>query len=371
MKLIKASMSDSDKLIEYYSQTSLPGRVTIQTHRKENFFSSYSIQSKDFVTYMLISEKDNSVQALASLIFRKAWIQGQEQTIGYATDLRVSNNRKAILEWSNHFLPLLEEEKSKRNCTYIFSVVVDRQSQAYNAFIRPRSTRRLMPRYYLYRKFDIVSLHGRKPFTSGPLDSITTRQATISDTENIADYIARKMQRKNLQFNNSSEHFLQNLETWEGLSIEDFILAIDNQNNIVGCTALWDPNRIAHYVVLNYDPKTTTLKEGLHFLSYFGLTKRLASIGENLQSYFLAYLLADNPDIFHALVSKAYDSVDKKSFIAYPHFEGDLISEPPNNFFSSAIHCGLYCVLSPETPPPSFLKPRIFSEAPDFELAFI
>src|SRR6185436_9942122 len=104
----------------------------------------------------------------------------------------VSPTRGAILSWSNHFLPVLESERESRNCKYIFSVVAHSQRQAYNAFIRPRNFRRQMPRYYLFRRFELLSLHGLWPFHDQPLQGIKIRSALDSDFEKLSEYILRK-----------------------------------------------------------------------------------------------------------------------------------------------------------------------------------
>ena len=141
MRLLKATKEDSQRLAKYFKESHLQGPIDLIIDRQDSFFQQYELFSKDYLTYYLINDKDE-IKAVASLIFREATVDGEKQIVGYATDLRVSQDRRAILEWSNQFLPALKKERDLRGCKYIFTTVNRYQRQAYNAFIRPRSTKR-------------------------------------------------------------------------------------------------------------------------------------------------------------------------------------------------------------------------------------
>lgn len=162
MRLCVAEEIDSAKLKEYFALSPQQGPIDLRAQRMGSFFDKYKLYSKDYVTYFLVDDEDQ-IQGLASITFAPGFINGKEEIIGYATDLRISSSRKAILSWSQHFLPILEKERAKRNCRYVFSVVARSQKTASNAFLRPRSNRRQLPRYHLYRKFSVIGIHGRMP----------------------------------------------------------------------------------------------------------------------------------------------------------------------------------------------------------------
>ncbi|MCB0364334.1 MAG: hypothetical protein H6624_01135 [Bdellovibrionaceae bacterium] len=368
MRLVKATAADDQKVTDHFKDTTLPGSIDISYQRIGSFFDHYRLQSDDFVTYLLINDQDQ-IEAMASLIFRKALVEGEVQTIGFATDLRVSTSRGAILSWSQHFLPVLEEEKAKRNCRYIFSVVAQSQKQAYNAFVRPRSMKRRLPRYYLFRRFQIVSLHGLLPWRPRPLPSILVKRAQESDREALYAYILKKKSLRPLTFSLSLESIHQNLERWKDLHLENFLLAKDKDNNILGCTGIWSPSQTQRVYSHGYSPEALTLKEGLHLLSFLGMGKRLPPVSQPLEFCYLTHLFAENPDIFYSLLYTAYKSTTKNEFLVYTHFDHYWLSLPPRGFLSSSMPGGFYCVLSPDQPVPDFLKPMHLHEPPDFELA--
>lgn len=369
MRLVKATAADNDKLTDYFKSTTLPGPIEISYLRVGSFFDHYRLQSDDFVTYILLNDQDQ-IEAMASLIFRQARVEGEVETVGFATDLRVSSSRGAILSWSQHFLPVLEEEKAKRNCRYIFSMVAHTQKQAYNAFVRPRSMKRKLPRYYLFRRFQIISLHGMWPWRPKPLPSIHVKRAEETDREALYDYILKKKSVKPLTFSLDLEAIHQNLGRWSQLNLENFLLAKDSQNNIIGCTGIWSPSQCQQVLPTVYSPEALTLKEGIHILSFLGMAKRLPPVNNHLEFCYLTNLFAENPDIFYSLLYTAYKSTTKNEFLVYTHFDNYWMSLPPRGFLSSSIPGGFYCVLSPDQAVPDFLKPVHLHEPPDFELAF-
>src|SRR5690606_23271449 len=83
-------------------------------------------------------------------------------------------------------------EKAKRQCRYVFTIVGRAQKQAYNAFVRPRTVRRYMPRYHLFHRFRMISVHGRWPFGPSALDTIHVRKANTNDLDSLAEYLRRK-----------------------------------------------------------------------------------------------------------------------------------------------------------------------------------
>lgn len=370
MKLVRATRDDGEMLRQFFESTRLPGQIELQLQRPNGFYKQYELQSQDFATYMLLDRKDE-VCASATIVFRKGWVDGEEQYIGYATDLRVSPTRSAILHWSQHFLPALEQEREVHSCKYVFSVVGRGQRQAFNAFIRPRSPKRQMPRYYSFRSFKAVMLHGLYPFAARPLKSIETRLAREMDREALTEYIYRKKRYSPYVFANSPEMVSDQIDFWPDLQLEDFWIAFDSQNNIVGCCAPWSGKNVQQWVPTDFSRKGKTMQETLQLASYLRLAHRFGQIGEPLDFFFLTHLFADNPDILYSLLWHSFKRTKINQFLVYTHFEGDIASSPPKQFVHSAASANLYCILSPNEPPHELLRPTFEASQPDFELAFI
>ena len=370
MRLVKAGLEDSEKINRFFESTSLPGPISLSLKRPKGFFHPYKLQSDRSATYILIDNQDE-VSALATIIFKEGWVQGKKETIGYATDLRVSSSRSAVLKWSQYFLSALEAEREAHNCKYIFSVVAQGQRQAFNAFLRPRSIKRKMPRYFSFRPFKIVSLYGIYPFSHRPLKSIKIEIARAEDRSHLFDYILKQNQTKPYHYANSHSDLDQSLKRWESLKLSDFWIAKDSQGEIVGCTAPWSSHEFQTWVPTHFSRTGKSLQETLHFTSFFRLTHKFGKKNKPLNFKFLTHLHADNPDVFYSLLWHTFQNTDRNHFLVYTHFENHLITTPPRQFIHSTYKANLYSILSPTETPPEILRPTTFAEPPDFELAFL
>ncbi len=322
------------------------------------------------MTYYLEDEEEQ-IQGIATLSFAPGFINGKEEIIGYATDLRISNSRRAILSWSQHFLPILEKERALRNCRYVFSVVARSQKVASNAFLRPRSNRRQLPRYHLYRKFSVVGIHGRTPWAKSILPGLLHRSAGPEDLPRIHAFLSKDRQGLQFPYLATPEDLQRQISSWIGFSLPDLKIVEDSQNNLVGTYALWNPAAVEQVVADSYTGLTVTLQQALKFFKFTGATRPLSDPKENLRFKYLTHLRADNPDVFESILNLIWKSTAKDEFVVYPHFEGDLTHTPPKSFIHSEWKCGLFCLLPPSDPFPDFFY-QSFAEMPPFwELAFM
>ncbi len=371
MRLIRAGAEEQNSLRSFFNQGLLPGILDLKQVRSGDFFALYKMQTDDFVTYLLVDAKEQ-IEAMATLLFRTGYVQGEKQTIGYATDLRVSSNRKAILGWSQHFLPVLEQERESRRCKYVFTVVPHGHRQAYNAFIRPRNVRRNLPRYYLFRHFEVIGLHGELPFAPDPLSGLTYRKARGADQEALFTYIAKKNRHRPINFASAADEVQKNFERWPNLKIEDFWMALTKQGEIVGCTAPWSSAGFQDLYAEDLGPRARAFSDTLSSLSWLGLTRKLFSGPERkLSPKFLSFLHANNPDVFHSLTQTLFRETSKRDFICYAQFENDHQRKPLRSQISSHLNYGLYCILAPYDELPDFLRLGFSGPPPELELPFL
>lgn len=370
MEVIKASQNDSDRLIQFFASNPLPGKLSLNIHRQGDFFSKYKLFSKDFVTFMIVDKK-NEVHGIASLNFIPAIIEGEEQTIAIATDLRVEKSRKALLTWSDNFLNRIVEEREKRNCKYIFTPIGRSRISAFKSFIRPRSVSRNFPRYHLFRKFNVVTIHGMYPFSTSPLSTIDLVQAQTSDIDQLQNYIAYQQNLRPLYFPQKHEDLLKHIENWPGLRLSDFILAKDKNNNIIGCMSLWDGSKIETYTPVSKTKRVQTFERTINALSLIGVTHPFLGKSNTLHIKQINHLYADNPDIFYTMLRHAYKTTPKTYFLSYIHFENQLKYLPARSFISQSVPYNFYCLLAPNDPVPSFLKPTFLEMPPDIDMAII
>lgn len=364
MELEIATADDNQELIEFFKEFPIKGMVELKVDRNKNFFAPYSLQSEQHRTYLLKDEEDK-IQASASFIIRDTFTEGQKGKVATATDLRVSPNRRAILEWSNHFLPVLKKEASENQLSSVFSAINLSDPTVLNTFVRPRNMKRGMPRYYLYRKFRLVTLHGRYPWAKKPLSSVRIRQGSEANADALIAYIIRRSQYRPFASVGDIASFQKKMERLQGQKLSDFFIAFDSDENIIGCLAPWSGSGIQDFIPLSYSLRAHNFRQFLKFFWLLGMTHRLAKpvvstgVENKFQFRYLTNVFCDNEDVFESLLYTAFESLTLQEFLIYAHTEQDYRLLPPESWISASLPYALYAVTLPEEEKPAFLHPSI------------
>ena len=371
MKLEIAGSKDNENLISFFKEFPVPGQLDLKIDRNVDFFQPYKLQSEEYKTYIL-KDENHKIHAAASFVFREASTEGRLEKIAYATDLRVSNNRRAILQWSHHFLPVLRAETESNGISSIFSVINLADPSALNAFIRPRTMKRALPRYFLYRKFKLVGLHGRYPWAEKPLPSIAIREGSEANFDALLNYVVKRSYFRPFASVWDETSFRKKISRLPGMRLSNFLVAFDADDNVVGCLAPWSGAGTQDFIPLSYGLQAHNFRQFLKFFSVTGMTRKLAKpvastgVENKLQFRYLTNVFSDNEDIFESLLYRAYEMSSDNEFLLYAHTEQDYRLLPPESWISSALPFALYAVTPPEKEIPAFLHPGI-SQNPEIE----
>lgn len=362
MKLEVAKPSDNQAILEFFKGFPIKGVLDMKVDRRGDFFGPYAVESDRFRTYLL---KDNqeAIQGMASFIIKDVMIQGELKTVAFGRDLRISNNRRAILEWADHFVPTLQDISDVYGAQHFFSALNLTETTALNAFVRPRNLKRLLPRYFNYRRLNLVSVHGRFPWAKNPLPHLQIRNGSSVNADALIYYLSEKNSSRNLATYWDSYSFFKQLQRWRGLKIEDFLIAFDRHNNIVGCCAPWKADGIQELIPLDYSLMAHNFRQFLKFGNIFGWTRPLTKpsyrlqLEEHLQFQYLTHMFAENADVFESLLWSAYDRARASDFLVYSAGREELNYRRPRTWITAKIPHGLYCMVPPEQNAPDFLSP--------------
>ncbi|MGE5086965.1 MAG: hypothetical protein ACM3MG_11735 [Bacillota bacterium] len=361
MKLEVAQPEDSKALVEFYKSFPLRGPVEVKIDRDGDFFLPYEIHGEKHITYKLT--EDNKLEGMASFVVRDVFLDDQVQPVAFGRDLRISSNRKAILEWGQHFLPVMDEVSQALESKYLFSVMSLSEIQALNAFVHPRTVKRPLPRYYLYRRLNMVSVHGRLPWAENPLPHLRIRHGSTANIDALIYYISQKSREKDLSTVWDAQSFYDKMERWKGLKLENFLIAFDKNENIVGCVAPWSSGGIQDFIPMQYGLKAHNFRQFLKFGKMLGWTRTLTKpysrlkVEASLNFKYLNFLYADNGDIFESLLWKAFDDAHENEFLVYNQMRSEFIYRRPMNWISSKLPFGVYLLLPPDRETPGFLHP--------------
>ncbi len=375
MKLTYATPQDGAELNHFYRQFPRKGLFDFLISRGPHFFRFYEAQSSDSITYLLRGD-NNEIEAMASFVLKDTFYDGKPTRIAVATDLRVSSNRKAIIEWSKHFLPVMHELKTENKIDHFFSQLNLTETSVLNTFVRPRQIRRPMPRYYLYRKFFLNSLHGQFPWANKPLPYVMIQNGHGPNQDALIDYIVQRSQFRPFSSTYSKANLLAKMDRMQNMDFSKFLVAKDIQGNILGCLAPWSSAGISDYIPLQYQMRAHNFRQFLKFGKLFGwtrpLTKPVSSTGieSPLKFHYLTNIFVDHEDVFECLLYAAYNAVPKDHFLVYAQIDQDYRTRAPKGWVSSRLPYALYSMLEPHETLPSFLHPNN-NLNPEIEAAFI
>lgn len=361
MKLEIAKAEDSKALTEFYKSFPVRGLVELKIDRDGDFFAPYDIQSDKHITYLL--KEDEKLEGMASFVVRDVLLQEQVIPVAFGRDLRISSNRRAVLDWSQHFLPVMQEVFRTFGCKHLFSIMSMGEVQALNAFVRPRNMRRPLPQYHLYRRFNMISVHGRLPWASNPLPHLKLRHGNQNNVDALINYIAKQAQTKDLATVWDAQSFYDKLERWKGLKLEDFIIAFDKNDSIVGCVAPWSSGGLQDLIPMHYSLPAHNFRQFLKFGKMLGWTRTLTKpysrlkVEASLNFKYLSFLHAENGDIFESLLWKAFDDAKENEFLVYNQMRSEYIYRRPRTWISGKVPFGVYVLHPPDSEPPSFLHP--------------
>lgn len=364
MILREASAQDNENLIHFFSSIPVRGSLEYTILRKNDFFDIYKIQSENHLSLLLEEPPLPSIEGFANFGINDWILNGKKHKIAFGSDLRIQPSRKATLSWTKEFLPLIKQIKQTHGVDYFFSTLNLSETQAINTFLRIRPTHRHLPRYHLFRSFNLISLHGYFPWKRKSLSSIQISRGTSLDFGPLASYLQKKSSSQILHPDWSVHNFYTRLKRWKTLSIEDFFIAKNHQGRVIGCIAPWSYNQIQTLIPLSYSAQAENFRQFLKFGNFFGysrpITKSAAKSGltQPMELSFLTHLYADNEDIFEALLYSAWESVGPNNFLVYLANEEDLHLSPPRDWVAVSQRYGLFCILEPDSEIPEFLSPH-------------
>lgn len=370
MTLELAQMANNEELLEFYRSFPLEGLINIKIDRGRDFFKYFNLQSDQYLTYIL--RFNGKVCGTVSFIIEQVIIEGKPTLIAWARDLRIANERKAILSWSEHIQPVFEEIKKAFHVEYFFSTLNFSEEKALNTFIRPRTQKRNLPKYHLYRKFQLVSAHGFYPWARQSWPNLNIRRGSEKNAEAIVDYIIKSSANYSLTSCGKKEDLFDKLERWIGFDWSDFFVAYNHKNEIVGTLMSWTPAGIQDYLPMRYSFEAHNFRQFLKFANLLTWSRKLTKpyhrikIESSLNFRTLNYIRVDHPDVFSSLLAASFHESKDNEFLLYFRDKKNIHLKAPRGWISAEQSYGLYCPVLANESTPDFLHPK-FDNIADVE----
>jgi hypothetical protein len=348
LKLREATPEDSQKLNDFFISIPTKGAIDIKIQREHTFFSFYQRIGLPYKTFIL--EDGDEILGTASFLFRNLSFKTKNLRLAQACDLRISPNRKAILSWSNFFDPLLDEIRKKEHCDGFMTSINQTETQAMNAFIRPKLRRAQQPLYSLTRTYNLVSIHGFYPWSSKPNPNIHVRSYISSDKRALTEFLQTQIQ--NFDFlpaalTEDVQDFIHRslLYSWS-----QFLIAFDHEEKIIGCVQPISSSLLQDYLPQEYSDQAHNFRQFLKVAQWLRFGRRLtrpfsrSHKQEALQFRLLHFLCANHSEVLKALIYASYKTSKQNEFIVYAHEKDDFTKRPPLSSIHAEIPYGLYSI---------------------------
>ncbi len=346
--LHEAFQDDSQKLSEFFTSIPLRGDIDIKIQRASNFFSFYQRLGVHHRTF-IIQDGDETL-GIASFLFRRFAFQNRVIKIAQACDLRISPNRKAILTWSKFFEPLLEKLRKEEGCDTFITSINQTETQALNAFIRPKLKRAHQPQYALARTYDVVSIHGFYPFRNPVNKNIVVKTFEDVDKPKLIEYLKKNCQRTDLMPAEMVENVIEYIDQSGLYSWGQFLIAFDSERNIVGCVHPLSSSLLQDYLPQTYNSSAHNFRQFLKVASFLSFGKRLTrpfsrtQKQEALHFRLLHFLFCDHAEVLNALIRTSYITSSQNEFLVYAHETSNYKMRAPKGSISAEQQYGLYSI---------------------------
>lgn len=239
-----ASSENNEEILDFFGRFLLKNNDDqVLYHREPNFFSLLKGRGNHLLFTL---RKDNGdLQGIASVTYRKGYVEGKETIVGYLGDLRVTLNRSLIRQWRNCFKSFIENshllEETKGCCYYQTALMDDNgQSKANLA-----SNKILGVHYNLVASYNMVNVVGRwkkrtewKGYKVFPLSLLSKEEHSV---------VFKKLNdnEKKLPFGHVWPYELEHRKKyWPGFSEENILVLKSKTGEIVGATCYYDPSEL-------------------------------------------------------------------------------------------------------------------------------
>jgi len=353
INLRESSVEDADKLSEFFSHIPVQGELDIKIKRQVDFFSLYRRLNVHYRNFLL--EDNENILGTASFLFSNNSLGTITTRIAYACDLRIASARKAILNWSRHFLPKLHNLIFQEQVDHFITSINLDNTQVINSFIRTKQKRSQKPFYELVRKFNLVTIHGFYPGFYETNDSIRITFLEKTEQDKFIAYIESKIEKLDLVPISLKTNVRQYIQESLIYSFRHFIVAYDAQDNIIGSCYPLSSTLLQDYFPLQYNQQANNFRQFLKLAAWlkFGrkLTRPFSSSqkDETLNFQFLHFLYFEHPDVLKKMIKYTFKQSRNNEFLIYPAEQERFTYRPPKGTIHTQMNYALYEIRTPES----------------------
>ncbi|MBN1306257.1 MAG: hypothetical protein JXA13_17620 [Anaerolineales bacterium] len=299
-----AGKADNADLRRLLQENPFPGHIQVTLEREPNFFLAAPLEGDEHQTVIVRERTTRRIVVMVSRAVRKVYLNGQIRSLGYLSQLRITQGYRALPRMIIRVSQMLEElDRLSDTHLYLVSIIEDNlpARKFLTSGLPNMATLRAFARYHT------LALYTRRKRLPHPLPrNLRLVQGSVETLPQILKCLERSGRRYQLA-PRWTEKTLCHPEHTPGLRPHDFWLVCD-ADTVVGCAALWDQSSVKQTVVRNYTGWMGTFRPMINSFSWLLGTPKLPAPNEPFRFGYLSHLAADsdNPVVFSALIRQIY-----------------------------------------------------------------
>ncbi len=361
MKLREATEADFHTLNSFYASFSNSGPIETLQRRYRPMNEIYGPQGRTSRIF-IFENRVGEIEGMVSFVIVDCILDSHLKRIAFARDLRIRQTREAILGWTSFFLPTLQRIQEEEKLDHFFTCISDYEMLALNSFVRNRSIDKPIPRYVLFSKWNLVSIHGKWPRMKNPLPHLKIKLGSQISDSKLHEYYLRTFAQRDFNTLYNDSMIDQAFAAWPNLHRDDVVTLVNAKDEIVGACALWSPNGVAQYDALKLNSQATNFRNLLTLLHLINRARPLTISDSQDRNYLnfrqMTYVSCLTPDVFECLIWHCYHLCPQREFLVYGYSKEDFRMTPPKKLITNTWPFGIYAMIPPMQSLPSFLGPH-------------
>ncbi len=343
------SETDNQGVLELINSIYIKGKLDILFSKEPNYLKAMC--STADIVQPVVGKINNKVEVLGTRSLKKVYINGEEETIGYLSDLKISSKAKKIQALSKGFefmKTLMDDKKVKLH----IATIIDDNRQGKIALTWENKTSRV-PNFY---DLGVINTYFIIPiFPKFCCRKIKVVRGSIDFLDKIVCFLNSEGRKKQFFPVYTKKYFL-NLPNF---SPDDFYVALKD-GKIVGVMARWDQIPFKQVVIKKYNGIWAWMKN----LTWNFLPKENVPI----KQFYLSFVaIKDNDNrIFEALLDKIYNNNKHYKYFSLVLHSKDRLNNSLKKYFNIKYKSRLYIT---EFLPDNEIKELIDDRIPYLELA--
>ena len=354
--------SDNAQILKIFEGIPMKGDVTLTAERGPEFEALYDLQRGESYCVVREDEESGELDAIAALLIREGWLDGQKAKVGYLGDLRTAPTAQAARAVAKTYGALFDTVSEHSGCEVFLTSIMSSNERAINALVdRSNPKRKAQPFYHEVKRFDTLTVHLAMPALPY-WSKYTVRTATQQDIPAIASFLAEDHAKRVMGYDFDNGEFEHRLATWPGFTLDDTYLAFDKGGALVGVTTAWDAHPVKRYRVDAYQGGMKRTQQVMRFAGKALGTSALPEEGEAFRYVYLANLSIhnDDPAILRALTTRIHKDFRKRGYHFYslPLDKQDPLQPAMKGYAYSKLGFNLYAVSRAADPRTQFSDAR-------------